>query len=268
VPRLVERGERTQLGWIGMSLLNVARGRRETAPDVVEPIDVPWEDGLVPIELYTVDGRQWGWIRSGGERTSDWLNHADSIHLFGLTDLPLDREAAAPGMPDEGMPATDRPASDVVLAVPPALPPNRHLRLHRRIEEVRMELANFALVGRVHIRPGAQAGDHLLRGSRRFVPVTRVQLTYTGETTFRRQLPVVIVNVSHITMLNRGESPAEAETAAPSAEPAVGEGASGIEQTTFVSVRAALEQLAELASSDLITDAEHRRKRAEILARL
>ena len=251
-----------------MSILNVARGRRETAPDVAEPVADASNDSLVPVELYTVQGRQFAWIRSGGERTSDWLNHADSLRLAGLTELPLTGSIAEPSMPDADMPTTDRLAADLVLVVPPALPPNRHLRLHRRIEEVHLELDNFALVGRVHIRPGAQAGDYLLRGNRRFVPVTRVQLTYTGETTFRRELPVVIVNVSHVTMLNRGAAAAEPEAAVQPSTRGGEDAATTIQPATFVSVRVALEQLAELAAEKLITATELRRKRAEILARL
>jgi hypothetical protein len=250
-----------------MSILNVARGRRETAPDEVEQVAAPAEASLVPIEMYTLQGRQWAWIGSGGERTSDWLNHADLIRVQGLAELPLAGEVAEPSPPDPSAPTIERLAADVVLVVPPALPPNRHLRLHRRIEEVHLELDNFALVGRVHIRPGAQAGDYLLRGSRRFVPVTRAQLTYNGETTFRRHLPVVIVNVTHVTMLNRGVGVADPEEVAEPTAP-LATAATGIEQSTVVSVREALEQLAELAAEKLITAAEHRAKRAEILARL
>ena len=252
-----------------MSLLNVARGRRATAPDEVEQVAPPAEERPVPIEMYTLQGRQWAWIRSGSARTSDWLNHAETLHLEGLAELPLAGEVTAPFAPDPSATTVERLAADVVLVVPPALPANRHLRLHRRIEEVHLELDNFAIVGRVHIRPGAQAGDYLLRGNRRFVPVTRAQLTYTGETTFRRDLPVVIVNVSHVTMLNRGVGVGATEpdemAEAPGPETASG---SGIERTTLVSVREALEQLAELAAQRLITATEHRAKRAEILARL
>ena len=255
-------------GWMSMSILNMARGRRETAPDAGVPVADSWEEGLVPVELYTVQGRQWAWISSGGERTSDWLNHADSLRLQGLVDLPLAGSVPEPGMPDADAPTTDRLAADVVLVVPPALPPNRHLRLHRRIEEVHLELDNFALVGRVHIRPGAQAGDYLLRGNRRFVPVTRVQLTYTGETTFRRELPVVIVNVSHVTMLNRGAATTKPNAVSQPSPHSREDAATTIQQATFVSVREALEQLAELAAEKLISTTELRRKRAEILARL
>jgi len=251
-----------------MSILNVARGQRETAPDAVAPVVDPSEDGLVAVELYTVQGRQHAWIRSGGERTSDWLNHADSLSLHGLAELPLAGSVAEPDIPDADSPITDRLAADVVLVVPPALPPNRHLRLHRRIEEVHLELDSFALVGRVHIRPGAQAGDYLLRGNRRFVPLTRVQLTYTGQTTFRRELPVVIVNVSHVTMLNRGAAAGEPEAVVQPSTRGREDTATAIPPATFVSVREALEQLAELAAEKLITTAELRRKRAEILARL
>jgi hypothetical protein len=238
-------------------------------------VPTPSPDGLVPVELYTVWGREWGWISSGDERTSDWLNRADTLSLHGISDLPLVGDAPTTGEPGEvaNRPDFERLAADVVMVVPPALPANRHLRLHRRIVEVRMELASFALVGRVHIRPGAKAGDYLLRGNRRFVPITNAELTYTGETPFRRHLPVVIVNVTHVTLLDRGPGAAEEMTLEASltdagAPPATVTEPSGVTADAFLSAREALEQLAGLAKDGLITAAEHRRKRGDILARL
>ncbi len=259
-----------------MSLLQIARNRPETAIDEPEsPADEPVR-GLLPVELFTASGRELAWISSGDERTSDWLNHGDSISLHSVADLPLD--ATLPGLmppdPESGLPDLERLASDVLMVVPPALPPNRHLRLHRRIEEVRMELGSFGVAGRVHIRPGATAGDYLLRGNRRFVPVTNAELTHHGERPWVRHLGVVIVNVTQVTLLDRG---AEAASRAPAATAEQANAtvaadpenaSSGIDAGTMLSVRGALEQLAELASAKLITATEHRRKRAEVLARL
>jgi len=267
-----------------MSLLQIARARPETAAEPREPeASAVSPDSLVPIELYTVWGREWGWIGSSGERTSDWLNRGDTFSLHSIADLPLVGDAPATGEPADATshPDFERLAADVLMVIPPVLPANRHLRLHRRIVEVRMELASFALVGRVHIRPGAKAGDYLLRGNRRFVPITNAELTYAGETPFRRHLPVVIVNVTHVTLLDRGPGAAEettleaslAETGALAATPADPSGATPPDQTgvtagAFLSAREALEQLAGLANDGLITAAEHRRKRSDILARL
>jgi len=262
-----------------MSLLRLSRTRPQTAPSEPEEIGPPDESALARVELYTVWGREVGWVSSGRDRTSDWLNQGDTISVRGLRDLPLaghrpDAEPA-PTLAEVGaLPMTERLAADVIFVVPPALPPNRHLRLHRRIVAVRMELASFLLVGRVHIRPGAEAGDYLLRGNRRFVPVTGVELTYTGEPSFARHLPVAIVNVTHVTLLDRG-----AHAATHSAEPSVDAGrattthealdaATGTTQDLFLSARVALEQLAALADEGLITRTEQRRKRAEILARI
>jgi Family of unknown function (DUF6812) len=259
-----------------MSLLQIARSRPETAVDEPEaPADEP-VGGLLPVELFTASGRELAWISSGDERTSDWLNHGDTISLHSVAALPLD--ATLPGLmppdPAADLPDVERLAADVLMVVPPALPPNRHLRLHRRIEEVRMELGGFGVAGRVHIRPGATAGDYLLRGNRRFVPVTNVELTHHGEKPWVRQVGVVIVNVTQVTLLDRG-----LEAASRAAEPATSaatlpdaaapeDAASGIDAATMLSVRGALEQLAELANAKLITATEHRRKRAEVLARL
>lgn len=266
-----------------MSLLQIARARPPTSAEPSEPVPAaPPPDGLVAVELYTVWGREWGWIGSDGERTSDWLNRGDTFTLHGITDLPLSGEALTTGDPPPPAirPDFERLAADVLMVVPPELPANRHLRLHRRIVEVRMELASFALVGRVHIRPGTKAGDYLLRGNRRFVPITNAELTYNGETPFRRHLPVVIVNVTHVTLLDRGPGAAEettleaslAEPGTPAATPAATPGTpgepSGVAADAFLSARDALEQLAGLAKDGLITATEHRRKRSEILARL
>ena len=262
-----------------MSLLRLSRTRPETAPSEPEPIGPPDESALAQVELYTVWGREVGWVSSGRDRTSDWLNQGDTISVRGLRDLPLagngpDAEPAPTLAEADALPMTERLAADVIFVVPPALPPNRHLRLHRRIVAVRMELASFRLMGRVHIRPGAEAGDYLLRGNRRFVPVTGVELTYTGEPSFARHLPVAIINVTHVTLLDRGghaESP-EAEPSFDAGRPRTADdaldAATGTTQDSFLSARVALEQLAALADEGLITRTEQRRKRAEILARI
>ena len=72
---------------------------------------------------------------------------------------------------------------------------------------------------------------------------------------------------AHLTLLDRTH-----DTVTPVAEPPAGHeteaGDSRVEQGTMLSVRSALEQLAELADAKLITATEHKRKRAEILARI
>lgn len=259
-----------------MSFLRLSR----PAPRVDEPAEVEPLEADAPetasVELYTVWGHEMAWVASGDERTSDWLNTGDTIAVRGLHDLPLDAVLPAdarPPAPEEQ--PTHRLAADVLFVIPPDLPPKRHLRLHRRIVAVRLEMASFRLVGRVHIRPGAEAGDYLLRGNRRFVPITDVELTYTGEPTFQRRLPVVIINVTHVTLLDRG-APAQTDAEQPAAPvPAVRperiavlEAPSGTTEESILSVRAALEQLAALSDDGLITRAEQRRKRAEILARI
>jgi hypothetical protein len=266
-----------------MSLLRLSRARPEPAPGEPEPVGPPDESALAQVELYTVWGREVGWVSSGRDRTSDWLNQGDTISVRGLRDLPLagngpDAEPAPTLAEADALPMTERLAADVIFVVPPALSPNRHLRLHRRIVAVRMELASFRLVGRVHIRPGAEAGDYLLRGNRRFVPVTGVELTHTGEPSFARQLPVAIINVTHVMLLDRGahaETHEEAHEGEPSVEagrPRTADDAlgalTGTTQDSFLSARVALEQLAALADEGLITRTEQRRKRAEILARI
>jgi hypothetical protein len=227
---------------------------------------------LARLELYTVWGREAAWVRAGSDRTSDWLNRGDAIEVYDVESLPLDGEGldVTATRPPTHLSLSERLAADVLFVVPPTLRPNRHLQLHRRIADVRMELASFVLTGRAHIRPGIEAGDFLLRGNRRFVPITHVELRYTGEPSFSRQVPVVIVNVTHVTMLDRSLGAAiHDHDEPPVPAPAATGGAStaaGLE--TFATARMALEQLADLARDGLITPAELRRKRAQILERL
>jgi hypothetical protein len=235
----------------------------------VPPRAAPELASLSPIELYTVWGREVAWAPTGDRRTSDWLNRSDPIEVYSVRSLPLDGDDTEPATPPGSppLPRSERLAADVLFVVPPALPPNRHLRLHRRVVDVRMEVASFMLIGRVHIRPGTAAGDYLLRGNRRFVPITDVELRYRGEPPFGRQISVAIVNVTHVTILERGsvaapsllDDPAERERPGPMLE-------SGVE--IFAAARLALQQLAELAEDGLISQAELRRKRAQILSRL
>ena len=89
-----------------------------------------------------------------------------------------------------------------IFAVPPTLPSGRHLRLHRRVIRIHFEMENYDLSGRIHVRPGAEVGDYLLRSSRVFVPITDVELTRLTEPAFSRTLPVVIVNSRHVSRLH------------------------------------------------------------------
>jgi hypothetical protein len=244
-------------------------------PDPPQQSPAPAAHGqvaLARLELYTVWGREAAWVRAGSDRTSDWLNRGDAIEVYDVESLPLDGEGidVAASRPPTHLSLSERLAADVLFVVPPTLRPNRHLQLHRRIADVRMELASFVLTGRAHIRPGIEAGDFLLRGNRRFVPITHVELRYTGEPSFSRQVPVVIVNVTHVTLLDRSLGAAVHDHDDPPVPaPAAPDGAStaaGLE--SFANARMALEQLADLARDGLITPAELRRKRAQILERL
>jgi hypothetical protein len=181
--------------------------RRAEAPDhatgkpqIADAGAAPYE--LSAVDIYTLDGREVAWIATNGERASDMLNRDGEIPLHGVTVAdPADETVTFASMPSADDAPTLLVRSNVRFIVPPPLPPNRHLRLHRRRVLIAMRMGPYEVSGQVHVRPGADAGDYLLRSSRSFVPLTDVQLKHCEEPPFSRYLPVVIINVSHVTEL-------------------------------------------------------------------
>lgn len=179
--------------------MRLGRGR-VAAAEVVAPDDeqesTPYE--LAAIELLTVDGSMSGWIATDGERTSDWLNATDAAAIHGLR--PHDAAQPVPPYP-EAQPPTSVDRDRIVWVVPPPLPANRHLRLHRRRMRVRIELDGYDIVGQVHVRPGADANDAILRGTRAMVPLTDVEVRSHDDTSDCVVRPVLIVNATHVLRL-------------------------------------------------------------------
>jgi hypothetical protein len=173
---------------------------RAAAAEVAAPEDeqesTPYE--LAAIELLTVDGSMWGWIATDGARTSDWLNATDAAAIHGLR--PSDAAQLVPPYP-EAQPPTSVDRDRIVWVVPPPLPANRHLRLHRRRMRVRIELDGYDVVGQVHVRPGADANDAILRGTRVMVPLTDVEVRSHDDPSDGVARPVLIVNATHVRRL-------------------------------------------------------------------
>lgn len=173
---------------------------RVAAAEVVayedERESTPYE--LAAIELLTVDGRMSGWIATDGARTSDWLNSTDAASIHGLR--PHDATQSAPPF-SEAHPSTSVDRDRIVWVVPPPLPANRHLRLHRRRMRVRIELDGYGVVGQVHVRPGADANDAILRGTRAMVPLTDVEVRSQDDPSDCMLYPVLIVNATHVRRL-------------------------------------------------------------------
>jgi hypothetical protein len=184
--------------------VRLAWGRVRSEPRTLEadadPEATPFE--LSAIDVYTLTGRQVGWLTTNGERTSDLLNRPGDIMVHGLTPVDPAADEVAPPSPLE---ADVHPLArdDVRFAVPSPLPPNRHLRLHRRRILIAVRMGPYEVSGQIHVRPGAAAGDYLLRSSRSFVPLTDVELVQLSDPPLRRLLPVVIINAAHVTeMIN------------------------------------------------------------------
>ena len=153
------------------------------------------EDELGLVELLTESGRLTGWIATGGQRTSDWLNAKDEVAIHGLAAADAEPRAAADAA---GAPATPVRRAEIVWVVPPPLPPNRHLRLHRRRLLVHLELDEHRVSGQVHVRPGADPVDQVLRGTRDLVPLTDAQVVSKDDPEQGMAVPVLIVNRRHV----------------------------------------------------------------------
>ncbi len=246
--------------------------------------ETPVWPALAELEIITADHRVRGWIAPEGERTSDWMNRGAEIELIGPVQVALSEPQAALPEPDAGSGRARYSVDDILFAVPPALPVGRHLRLHRRVHGIHFEFGPYEVHGRIHVRPGAQVGDYLLRSSRVFVPITEVDLARRDEPTFHSRLPVLIVNARHVTRLYSGEThdavsaavggvlPSQ-ETAPMPAPPATKPAEATVDldndpEPLRGTIHRALAELAALREDKLITVREYRAKRSEIISRL
>lgn len=246
------------------------------APD--DTAAVPWPV-LAELEVYTRNRRLVGWIAPEGERTSDWMNRGHEIELLSPIEAPMAAQRPTLAAPEGTLHRQRVSATEIVFAVPPSLPSGRHLRLHRRVIRIHFETEDYELHGRIHVRPGAEVGDYLLRSSRVFVPITDVELTRVTEPVFSRSLSVVIVNSRHVSRLHMVEGqrdPASAMAelarpmihAAPTLEVWPQEDATEGAAPSPAEVHQALRELTEMHREGLVSDPEFELKRAEILSRL
>jgi hypothetical protein len=177
------------LGWLTSNRTSLTSVDGTGTPD-------PFE--LSVIDVVTGSGRLMAWIVSNGRRTSDWLNESDMVRVRGSQRIELDDTQAVPPPTPIDSEEEEIDAAEVVFVIPPPLPANRHLRLHRRRVHVELQLKEFVISGQAHVRPGAEVGRHIFHSGRRFVPLTDVELVSTGEPAFRWTLPVVIVNAAMV----------------------------------------------------------------------
>jgi hypothetical protein len=163
---------------------------------------------LSAIDLYMTDGRRRGWVATNGRRTSDWLNAADPLPVHAVTTAEIGEppDGSAPAVDVAGGQVSELAADDIVFVIPPPLPPNRHLRLHRRKVHVNVHVGDATISGQAHIRPGAQAGDHIFRSGRRFVPLTDAEVVL-DDGSAAWALPVVIINAASVSEIHGIEEP-------------------------------------------------------------
>jgi len=186
------------------------KGRQESQPDSNAPV---WPV-LAELEVYTETRRLVGWIAPEGERTSDWINRANELELIGAVETGLADERPQLVEPGAGATRTKVPAAEIIFAVPPSLPQGRHLRLHRRVMRVRFQMDGYQLSGKIHVRPGAEVGDYLLRSSRIFVPITDAELVHQRDPEFVRLLPVAIMNARYVSRIHLFDGSSESTPAA------------------------------------------------------
>ena len=185
-----------------MSLLSLARLRTPAADASTTP-EVP-SGPLLPIELYTIDAHLLGWIGPLAGRTSDQLNSPEPLRLAELhqADSATDADREIIEI-DHGLAWSEANREEMLLVVPPPLlAPNRHLRLHRRLEEISLDVGPYTVHGLVHIRPGSQVADFILHSGRRFLPMTRVEIRQDADPSWGRSATVVIVNTSFLSWLS------------------------------------------------------------------
>lgn len=268
------------------------KGRAAPKPDPETPV---WPV-LAELEVYTSDRHLLGWIAPEGERTSDWINRSNELELLGALEIGLADQRPELQEPAAGAARLRIATSEIVFAVPPSLPQGRHLRLHRRVLHVRFQMEGYGLSGKIHVRPGAEVGEYLMRSSRIFVPITDAELVHPREPQFQRIVPVVIMNARRVSRIHLVDGPSEAapvreeeppEVRMPAGPPApfntpaaaapnlpeprpapAPSFSFGDIEPQEGSVHRALSELAALRRDGLVTDAEFEAKRSEILSRL
>lgn len=249
---------------------------RAVAPD--QASSHPFE--LAAVDLTTVTGRWTGWIATDGDRTSDWLNHSSELLIRGMSEVALADDLDEPGLAvASGLTEHRLRPEELLFLVPPPLPPNRHLRLHRRQVRIHLDMGDYHVSGQLHVRPGANATEYALRSSRTMIPLTEVELVHRGDPEFRRLESVLIVNARHVTHMReseeRGRPLATASTASsagpePSAAgttPSVSSNGEVPQQRHGLVTRDALAALRVLLDAGVLNVAEFQAKRAELLAR-
>jgi hypothetical protein len=175
--------------------------RRGPGPATVGSAAMAVSDDLAPIELYTAESRIVGWISPNGMRVTDLLSTQDELRLWRPSPGPLDAVHppsvdASPAGEENGEWET-LAAARVILAMPPEWRASRQLRLHRRLRRAAMVAGPFAVTGNVHLPPGGEVSQHLLR-THTFLPLTDAYILHNGEPPFEHVVSVVLVNTVHV----------------------------------------------------------------------
>lgn len=177
-----------------------SRGRRSKEPEPEPPPPAPPEiPRLSVVEFWTADQRLAVGMDLSEGRLTDLINREEALRVVMLDVPPED-----PTQPLEMQPGhqwVDFAVDETLLVFPPPQPTDPHRRLHRPKQPVKIVIGPFAIIGSVHIPPGAQAAGFLFRQSSRFSPITRAGVQDMRLPGFEQRAEVVLVNLRRVEII-------------------------------------------------------------------
>lgn len=173
-----------------MSWLDRLRGRREAGGGGTTADAAPAAE-TVAAEILDAHGWRTIQFQVSSPRVSDALNDADQDLEPRLDDgTPVDLD-------------------QVFLVIPPERPsgdPSR--RLHRPVHQLWVRVGDCAIVGSLHIPPGAAGSAYLLRRNHQFFVLTKAKVTRpVPNGREERVLPVLLVNLHQVRSLRDTPEP-------------------------------------------------------------
>jgi hypothetical protein len=151
-------------------------------PGSAEFDPLPTPSGLQPIRIVTDELELVGSVAPTGQRVTDMLLRGQDLAF-----LP----AGADPVPDAWISVA---ASDVLLVVPPPLPPRQDWRPATDRAEVVVRIGAYRVMGSAHV-PAARPVDARLAADHPFLPVTSATVLRDGATA-PEDVEVVIVSLA------------------------------------------------------------------------
>jgi hypothetical protein len=195
-----------------MSWLQRLLGRDGGSPEPTDAVDVPPPDPIV-VEAFGPDGWRPLRLEVGPGRVSDAVNEVDRALRPSYLE-PDDPGGASAGDAPDGL-----DLDDVLLMIPPADhagDPQRRVR--RPTHPLWVRIGPCLIVGSVHLPPGSVGTAYLLRRHPRFFILTDAAIQWPVANRYEeRRVPVVLVNLQHVSSLRDTPEPEPAPSVEPSA---------------------------------------------------